>query len=226
MSPASSAAHKVNYLFRAVTGTTVELLGNPSLITGIGSCINHARNSNWEVGEPWWNNQAIEYLQNRLPREGRAFEWGSGGLTVWLARNGMRVTAIESESEWAERVRVRCPEADVRFIPGADTGTFRSEPQLRDHGVHYFDEYISAINNFETESFDVIVIDGICRKECARLAAEKVKRNGIIVLDDTNWKFLRPDADAFEGWEVATFSGFKPKSGFFVWSTTFFHPPT
>jgi predicted O-methyltransferase YrrM len=138
----------------------------------------------------------------------------------------MRVTAIESESEWAERVRERCPEADVRFIPGADTGTFRSEPQLRDHGVHYFDEYISAINNFEAESFDVIVIDGICRKECASLAAEKVKRGGIIVLDDTNWKFLRPAAEAFEGWETATFSGFKPKSGFFVYSTTFFHPPT
>ena len=203
----------------------MELLSDPSLITGIGSCINQAKNSNWEAGEPWWNSRAIEYLQNRLPREGRAFEWGSGGSTVWLARHGMRVTAIESESEWAERVRARCPESDVRFIPGADTGTFRSEPQLRDRGVHYFDEYISAINDFKPESFDVIVIDGICRKECASLAAEKVKRNGIIVVDDTNWKFLRPAADAFKGWETATFSGFKRKSGFFVYSTTFFHPP-
>jgi predicted O-methyltransferase YrrM len=137
----------------------------------------------------------------------------------------MRVTAIESENEWAERVRERCPAADVRFIPGTDTGTLRSEPQLRDRGRHYFDEYVSVINNFEAESFDVIVIDGICRKECARLATQKVKRNGIIVLDDTNWKFLRSAAEAFEGWETVTFSGFKPKSGPFVYSTTFFHSP-
>jgi hypothetical protein len=138
----------------------------------------------------------------------------------------MRVTAIESENEWAERVRERCPAADVRFIPGTDTGTLRSEPQLRDRGRHYFDEYVSVINNFEAESFDVIVIDGICRKECALLAAQKVKRNGIIVLDDTNWKFLRSAAEAFEGWETVTLSGFKPKSGPFVYSTTFFHSPT
>ena len=226
MSLAPNTARKVNYLFRAVTGTTAELLGDPSLITGIGPCINHGRSSNWEAGEPWWNSRAIEYLQNRLPREGRAFEWGSGGSTVWLTRNGMSVTAIESEYEWAERVRKRCPAADVRFIPGTDAGTSRSEPQLRDRGAHYFDEYISAISNFEAESFDVIVIDGICRKECASLAAKKVKPGGIIVLDDTNWKFLRSAAEAFAGWETVTFSGFKPKSGFFVYSTTFFHSPT
>jgi hypothetical protein len=225
VSLSSAAARKANYLFRSVTGTTAELIGDPSLVTDIGSCIGHARSSNWEDGEPWWNSRAIEYLQSRLPDRGTAFEWGSGGSTVWLTRNGMRVTAVESENEWAERVRERCPAADVRFIPGVDSGTLRSEPQLRDRGVHYFDEYVSVINDFEAGSFDVIVIDGICRKACARLAAEKVKRNGIVVLDDTNWKFLRSAAEAFRGWETITFSGFKPKSGPFVYSTTFFHPP-
>ncbi len=208
-----------------MTGTAAELISDPSLITGIGSCINHASSSNWEAREPWWNSRAIEYLQSRLPREGRAFEWGSGGSTVWLTRNGMNVTAIESEYEWAERVRKRCPAADVRFIPGADTGTLRSEPQLRDRGVHYFDEYVSAIDGFAAETFDVIVIDGICRKECASLAAKKIKPGGIVVLDDTNWKFLRPAAGPLTSWETATFSGFKRKSGLLVYSTTFFHAP-
>jgi hypothetical protein len=127
--------------------------------------------------------------------------------------------------KWAERVRERCPAADVRFIPGADTELFRSKPQLHDRGVHYFDEYIATINSFEAESFDVIVIDGICRKECAKLAADKVKPNGIVVLDDTNPKVLKPAAEVFAGWETATLSGFKRKSGFFVYSTTFFRPP-
>jgi hypothetical protein len=225
VSLAANTARKVNYLFRAATGTTAELISDPSLITGIGSCINHASSSNWEAGEPWWNARAIDYLQSRLPREGRAFEWGSGGSTVWLTRNGMSVTAIESEYEWAERVRKRCPAADVRFIPGTDTGTLRSEPQLRDRGVHYFDEYVSAIDGFAAETFDVIVIDGICRKECASFAAKKVKPGGIVVLDDTNWKYLRRAAGPFAGWETVTLSGFKQKSGPFVYSTTFFHAP-
>lgn len=225
MSLTSTATRKANYLFGAVTGTTAGLLADPSLLTDIGSSISQARSSNWEVGEPWWNSRAIEYLRGRLPQEGRAFEWGSGGSTVWLTRNGMSVTAIESEREWAERVREHCPTADVRFIPGVDTGTFQSEPQLRDHGLHYFDEYVSAISDFPADSFDVIVIDGICRKECARLAAEKVKRGGIVVLDDTNFKFLRSAAEPFAGWETAILKGFKRKSGLIVYSTTFFHSP-
>ena len=82
MSLASTATRKANYLFRAVTGTTAELIADPSLLTDFGSSINQARSSNWEAGEPWWNSRAIEYLQSRLPLEGRAFEWGSGGSTV------------------------------------------------------------------------------------------------------------------------------------------------
>ena len=100
---------------------------------------------------------------------------------MWLSERGVTVTAIESEREWADKVRERCPTADVRFIPGVDCGEYRSEPQLRDRGEHFFDDYISAIDELPDCSLDVVVVDGICRVECARRAAEKVKPNGLVI---------------------------------------------
>jgi hypothetical protein len=52
-----------------------------------------------------------------------------------------------------------------------------------------------------------------------------VKPNGIVVVDDTNWKFLLPPREAFDGWDHLTLSGFKSNSGPYVYSTTFFRRP-
>jgi len=185
----------------------------------------HPLRSNWDVGMPWWNPRAIRYLRENLSLPGNAFEWGSGGSTVWLSGCGLTVTAIEHDREWAEKVRKRCPVADVRFIPGTDSGEHRSEPQLDDRGQHFFDDYISAIDEFPDGSLDVVVVDGICRIDCARRATKKVKPNGFVVLDDTNWQFLLPPPEVFAGWGCLTLSGYKSNSGPYVYSTTFFRRP-
>ena len=216
---------KARKILQALMRVNLELLHDPSLITTIFPYILHPTRSNWDAGHPWWNSRAVEYLQERLPKNGRAFEWGSGGSTVWLANNGLKVTAVESESEWAAKVKRRSPNANIRFIPGTDSGKFRSESQLRDHGQHFFDDYVAAIDEFDSDSLDIIIIDGICRVECAHRAAEKAKPGGIVVVDDTNWDFLKPASEAFNGWETITLSGFKWKSGPEVYSTTFFRRP-
>jgi hypothetical protein len=152
---------------------SLQLLRRPSMSTTIVPYILRARRSNWATGEPWWNPRAIRYLKEHLPPTGKAFEWGSGGSTVWLSNRGLAVTSIESELEWAQKVRKRRPSADVRFIPGTNSGKLLSEPQLRDHGEHFFGEYVTAIDEFAAESLDIVVVDGICRIECAHLAAGK-----------------------------------------------------
>jgi hypothetical protein len=187
-------------------------LRNPSLVGTLVPYARHPFTSEWEAEKPWWNPRAIQYLTDRLPAGGRAFEWGSGGSTVWLSRHGLSVTSVESEPEWAELVTKRCPSAEVRFIPGADEGRLRSEPQLRDGGQHFFDDYVAAIDDFPEESLDLIVIDGICRADCAKRASAKVKPGGMIVIDDTNWSFLDSCFDPFSGWPTRRIRGFKYKS--------------
>src|SRR6266567_6419183 len=207
---------------RKIGESGLHVLREPGAMITIPPYLMHPLRSNWEAGLPWWNPRAIRYLRANLPSSGKAFEWGSGGSTVWLSNRGLTVTAIESECEWADRVKERCPAADVRFIPGTNSGEHRSEPQLRDEGEHFFDEYVSAIDAFPDDSLDVVVVDGLCRIECARRAGPKVKPSGIVVVDDTNWQFVLPPPETFEGWECLTLSGFKSNSGPCVYSTTFF----
>ncbi|MBD8899003.1 hypothetical protein [Rhodanobacter sp. DHG33] len=201
------------------------VLHEPGVAMTIPSFALHPKQSNWDVGMPWWNPRAIKYLKRNLPLSGNVFEWGSGGSTVWFSNRGLTVTAIESEREWADRVKGRCPTADVRFIPGMAVGEYRSEPQLRDKGQHFFDDYIAAIDEFPDDSLDIVVVDGICRVECARRAAKKVKPDGFVIVDDTNWKFLLPRPETFKGWKCLTFSGLKSNSGLEIFSTTFFRRP-
>ncbi len=201
------------------------VLREPVSMMTIPPYLLHPLRSNWDMGQPWWNPRAIRYLGANLPAKARVFEWGSGGSTIWLAQRCLAVTAIESEREWADKVRERCPAAEVVFIPGADHGKFRSEAQLRDRGQHFFDDYVAAIDGFGDESLDVVIVDGICRVECARRAARKLKPNGLVVVDDTNWRFLRPPPEIFAGWQSFTLSGFKSAGGSCVYSTTFFRRP-
>ncbi len=180
--------------------------------------------STWDAGEPWWNWAAVRYLEGVLPAHGVAFEYGSGSSTAWLVAHGFQVTAIESDAFWTEKVAERCPTADIRFIPGVDSGTVRSEPQLFDHGRHFFDDYVASIDAVAPASLDLVVIDGDCRAQCARHAVSKVKPNGIVVLDDTHWDFLKPAEAPFTGWETTRHSGFKRRCAS-VFETSFFRCP-
>jgi len=200
---------------------SVQLAARPSLLTTLPHDI--LRSHSLEDG-PWWNARAVTYLEEHLPPGGSAFEWGSGASTVWLASQGLHVIAIEADAEWAARVRRRCPEVEVRLIPGATSGRLRSEPQLRDRGQHFFDEYVATIDRVDSAGFDVVVVDGICRTACAQRAAERVKPGGLVVLDDTNFDFLRPAAEPFSGWETVRLSGFKRRS-VIIYETTFFWRP-
>src|SRR5690348_4709149 len=100
-----NSAAKVFRLSQAAVNIIIQLASHPSLVTTVYPYVLHPRRSNWDTGEPWWNPRAIRYLKEHLPPNGMAFEWGSGGSTVWLSNNGLKVTAIESESEWANKVR-------------------------------------------------------------------------------------------------------------------------
>ncbi|HVB43844.1 MAG TPA: hypothetical protein VNF47_14235 [Streptosporangiaceae bacterium] len=196
---------------------------NPRAIDTFIPVALHPSRTTWDTGVPMWNAHAIAWLADHLPEHGRVWEWGCGGSTVWLSGHGQDVTSIESEAEWADRVSSRCG-ASVRLVPGTDDGTMRSEPQLRDRGVHFFDEYVTAIDAEPDESFDIVIIDGICRKECARQAVAKVRPGGLAIVDDTNLAYLAPCLEPFAGWEFTRVRGFTRLEPI-VYETTFCRRP-
>ena len=138
----------------------------PGAITSIGAVFRH--DPALGVNRPWWNRGAISYLDTQ-PRSGQlVFEWGSGGSTAWFVEKGTRVTSVEHNPEWVEKVKSRDLDADIRTIPGMTAGVV-AEPYLTTDlcGAQnrYFDDYIAAIDEFPDGSLDIVLVDGMCRAD-------------------------------------------------------------
>ena len=185
----------------------------PRAITTLG-WVGHRESDTWSRGEPWWNRRAIRYLSDRATPGSRVFEWGAGGSTIWLHERDLTVTSIENKRKWAQRVLERCPNADVRHIPGTTTG-----------GKGFWDDYVDAIDRFENEFFDIVIIDGMCREECAARAVPKVKPGGMIVVDDTDQPWYPSVPEQLPGWHRDRVVGFK-RSTKPLTETSFFYKPS
>jgi len=164
------------------------LAGNPDLAP------KYLRNCPWVTrsplarGVPWWSFRAIEYLDQLLPADVAVFDWGSGGSTLFWARRGAHVLALEHDREWARRVaealdaeRVR-NRVDLRLDPDWETKLRRS---AEGGEVKWAGDDLSG--------FDLIAIDcGVdtadVRRECFRFAETQVRSGARILVDDV-WRY-------------------------------------
>lgn len=81
-------------------------------------------------------------------------------------------------------------------------------------------DYVNSIK-LHSQKYDVIIIDGSHRYECALNSVEKLRIGGSVILDNSDWyektaSFLR-DANLIE----VDMTGFGPINGY-TWTTSFF----
>lgn len=135
-------------------------------------------------GEPWIASGAVRYCERYLPRTARGLEWGSGRSTLWFAARLEFLTSVEHDRDWFKRMdqQVRTlGNVDYRHIElehSATQPTFRSyDPQPK---------YVAVAQDFEDESLGLVVVDGHYRQACVRAAAPKIKRGGLLLIDNWN----------------------------------------
>ena len=138
-----------------------------------------------ELELPWFAYAAIDFLNTYLDKEMRAFEFGSGGSTLFFAQHCKSVTGVEDNAHWCEIVAARLARrgvrnVDLRHVPVA----FTTEEAFA------VSDYLQAVRQ---SVFDVIVVDGTewtanVRPICFHAAEEQIKAGGIIVVDDS-WRY-------------------------------------
>jgi hypothetical protein len=116
---------------------------------------------------PWYTYPAIEFIEPRIGRDMRVFEYGSGWSTLWWAERVAEVFSVEHDTAWSALVQPRLP-ANARVA-------LRTEA----------DRYVGEIETSGGE-FDIVVVDGEHRNKCARAAAARVKPTGAIVFDNSD----------------------------------------
>ncbi len=151
---------------------------------------------------PWYTYPALAYLDQIDFSRSVVFEYGSGNSTLYWARRCKRIVSVEHDPAWHATVHGQCPaNVEHRLIPDATA-------------------YAAAIREYEHE-FDVVIIDGIARYECARMAVDKLAGSGILILDNADREsdtaaFLR-STDLLE----VDMTGFGPINNY-PWTTSLF----
>lgn len=117
---------------------------------------------------PWYTYPAIEYLSQFDYSQKKIFEFGCGNSSLFWARRAEKVVSIEDNLQWFEKWQ----------------GEFREENldvRWRDEGEGYYNAIFE-----DGQQYDVIVIDGKRRADCARCAVRALAPGGLIILDDSD----------------------------------------
>jgi predicted O-methyltransferase YrrM len=126
------------------------------------------RNPAW----PWLTADAVRILDSLLQPTDVGMEFGSGRSTVWLARRCQHLVSVESDSAWFRRVSAMLEAEKIKNVE-----------------LHHRDEplYAEVPSRVADESLDFALVDGIARDTCVRGVIPKLKKGGLLVIDNINW---------------------------------------
>jgi hypothetical protein len=135
--------------------------------------------------EPWISQGAVRFCDIALKSTDTALEWGSGRSTKWFAIRVGKLLSVEFDSAWYQKVSADLasfPNAQCRFVPlehTPDEGTT----------AHYarIPAYVAVADEFADESLDFVVVDGHYRQACILRVLPKLKPQGMLLVDNTDW---------------------------------------
>ena len=118
---------------------------------------------------PWFTFPMISFLKGKIQSDMTVFEYGSRNSTVWLSEQVSILTACEHDLEWYDYVKKRIP-SNVEYIHCE---------------LEYGGQYCRTILRYENR-FDIIVIDGRDRVNCAKNSLGALKDDGVIIWNNSD----------------------------------------
>src|SRR5690606_20388483 len=115
----------------------------------------------------WFTYPAIRFLDKRVPPSASVYEYGCGHSTFWWMRRVAKVRGVEHNSQWFAFIsRNLDKNVDIQCVDS------------------YCDYPESILRG--CEKFDIVVIDGIRRVECIRVALEMLAPQGVVIWDNSD----------------------------------------
>jgi predicted O-methyltransferase YrrM len=137
--------------------------------------------------KPWLSPGTIRFLEHHLSATMRGLEFGSGRSTTWFATRIGRLTSVEHNAEWFDRVSSRLQargitNVDYRLVPLDHT-----EAEAEQAPYDPVPSYPGVAAELENASLDLVLVDGHYRNHCIRGVIPKLRPGGYLVVDDVNF---------------------------------------
>lgn len=145
---------------------------------------------------PWMNYPMISLLEERVPAGLTVFEYGCGFGTLWWAKKAKRIVVVEHDKAWYDKMSPDFP-PNVRAI----------HRPLERGG-----EYCKTVSQIHNVHFNIIIIDGRDRVNCALHCTDSLAKDGVIIFDDTDREEYKAGCDYIKskGFKELKLTGIKP----------------
>lgn len=143
---------------------------------------------------PWYTYSFLDAFTDRIPKDIRVFEYGSGNSTNWWASRTKEVVAVEHHQGWYERVKGQMLPNVTLLHRELENGSYAKAIQ-EDSGL-----------------FDLVIVDGRNRVECAMACLERLSDRGVIIWDNSERERYAEGIQTLKsrGFRQLRFTGFIP----------------
>ncbi len=179
-----------------------------------------------ERKEPWITESANEWLSGFINnnRGLKIAEFGSGASTVWFLnqKNVDYLLSVEHDAGWYKSVALRLSKPHDYFHHNWNLSMTAFNYDLCER------PYNKRIKLCNDEYFDFILIDGRDRVKCIASAIPKLKKGGVLMLDNSERIEYVDGVEMMKGWDTIVFYQPLPdKYGFTYdnWQTSIFTKP-
>ncbi len=157
---------------------------------------------------PWFTYCSIHFITQKLSLKPMSvFEFGSGNSTIWLSSKVKEIVSIENDKGFYSKMKNQLDTLkNVTYEYGAIEGN-----------------YSSKILEYEN-GFDIIIIDGRDRINCTKNAIKALKKDGVIIFDNSDRDRYKEAYDllAENKFKKIDFNGIGP-IGIYDWQTTIYY---
>jgi len=135
---------------------------------------------------PWVTYPFIDFIEGRLNKTMKVFEYGSGFSTLFYTERTLSVTSVEHNADWFEKMKSLVP-------PNSDIIYCEDD----------IDGFYSKAVRTKGEQYDLIIVDANDRVNCTKQALSALSDSGVIILDDSERE------EYGEGFDFMTSNNFK-----------------
>ncbi len=185
----------------------------------------HPTSSSVKDQQPWISFKAIDFLKSNLNKNSLVFEYGGGGSTLFFAGRSKNVTTVEHNKEWFtilddvvkkksisnwNGLLIEADKKDLFAHADKANPDHYSSGDKASAGYNYKD-YVSAIDRYDYNYFDLVSVDGRSRSSCIKHAIPKIKKGGFLLLDNSDREYyLKTFASQLKNEFVVVVDGFGP----------------
>jgi hypothetical protein len=160
---------------------------------------------------PWINFPAIDFLEKHLNSSDKVFEYGGGGSTLFFLDRVKEVVTVEHNPEWFQILQktvivennkkwdgnllVAEPTSNYQSLKSSNPDDYYSADP--NYSKMSFFKYASYIDKFPDGYFDVVLVDGRARPSCIKHAVNKIKKDGILVLDNAERNYYMQETGPY-----------------------------